>query len=99
MGGGLRGGIPSWALKDVGLVEEGAGIPGKSSWDPEYPARGKGLKKKTHWGWGVGGRAAKPFHNRNVTTHYLLLPAKPREGRTGSRSPRKIQASQIRTLL
>lgn len=81
------------------MVEEGAGIPGKSSWDPGYPARGKGLKKKTPWGWGVGGRAAKPFHNRNVTTHYLLLSAKPREDRTGSRSPRKIQAFLLRALL
>lgn len=33
------------------------------------------------------------------TTGYLLLPAKPGEGRTGSRSPRETQAAQLRALL
>lgn len=28
------------------MVEEGADITGKSSWDPESPARGKGLKDR-----------------------------------------------------
>lgn len=63
-------------LKEGGLVEEGADIPGKSSWDPESSARGKGLKARLDQGRGrgVGGRGAKPFLSRGVTTGKIQSP-------------------------
>lgn len=70
MGGGLRRGSPRWALKDR-LVKEEADISGESSWDPESPAGGKGLKEGRTGGGVLEKGCQSPF-TIEFTTCYLL---------------------------
>lgn len=66
------------------------------SWVPSKRQRVKG-----EMGLGVGcwREGHQAFHNKEVIIPYLHLSAKPREGRTGSRSHKEMLASQLRALL